>query len=110
MQATVGNEHEARQAVLLEEEIEYYEQHFDEYREKHPGRHLLIAGKKLHGHYATREEAVVAGYEGAFEAMLIRESGTRPPVSFLPTIVNAWSAANLPPSLAPWSPCPFTTT
>lgn len=30
MQPTIGNEHETRQAVLLEEEIEYYEQHFDE--------------------------------------------------------------------------------
>lgn len=89
MQAMVGNKHEARQAVLLEEEIEYYEQHFDEYREKYPGRHLLIAGRKLHGHYATREEAVVAGYEGGFEAMLIRESGTRPPVSFLSPMVSA---------------------
>lgn len=89
MQATALNDREARQTVLLEEELEYYEQHFDEYREKYPGRHLLIAGRKLHGHYATREEAVVAGCEGGFEAMLIRESGTRPPVSFLPTIVSA---------------------
>ena len=89
MQATAVNDREARQTALLEEELEYYEQHFDEYREKYPGRHLLIAGRKLHGHYATREEAVVAGYEGGFEAMLIRESGTRPPVSFLSPIVSA---------------------
>ena len=83
MQATAVSDREARQTVLLEEELEYYEKHFDEYREKCPGRHLLIAGRKLHGHYATRGEALVAGYEGGFEGMLIRESGTRPPVSFL---------------------------
>lgn len=85
---TAVSDREVRQAALLDDELEYYEEHFDEYREKYPGRHLLIAGKKLHGHYATREEAVVAGYEGGFKAMLIRESGTRPPTSFLSPIVS----------------------
>ena len=89
MHATAVKDDEAQQEVLLAEALEHYEEHFDEYREKYPGRHLLIAGKKLHGHYGTREEAVVAGYERGFEAMLIRESGTRTPVSFLPTIVSA---------------------
>ena len=43
------NDRGVRQAALLDEELEYYEKHFDEYREKYPGRHLLIAGRKLHG-------------------------------------------------------------
>ena len=86
MPAIALKDRERRQKALLAEALEHYEEHFDDYREKYPGRHLLIAGKKLHGHYGTREKAVVAGYEGGFEAMLIRESGTRPPVSFLPMV------------------------
>ena len=77
-------------AEALTEEREFFEEHFDEYREKYPGRHLLIVGRQLMGHYATREEAVAAGYEiEGIDAMLVQESGTRPPVRFLPTVLSS---------------------
>ncbi len=77
-------------AEALTEEREFFEEHFDEYGEKYPGRHLLIVGRHLMGQYATREEAVGAGYEiGGIDAMLIQESGTRPPVMFLPTVFSS---------------------
>lgn len=76
-------------AETLTEERDFFEEHFDEYKEKYPGRHLLIVGRQLMGHYATREEGVAAGYEiEGIDAMLVQESGTRPPVMFLPTVFS----------------------
>ena len=77
-------------AEALTEEREFFEERFEEYSEKYPGRHLLIVGRQLMGHYATREEAVAAGYEiDGIDAMLVQESGTRPPVMFLPTVLSS---------------------
>ncbi len=77
-------------AQALAEEQEFFEEHFDEYKEKYPSRHLLIVGRQLMGHYATRKQAVVAGYEiDGIDAMLVQKSGTRPPVMFLPTVLSS---------------------
>ena len=73
---------------ILAEERAFYEEHFDEYSKKYPGRHLLICGRKLQGHFATREEAVAAGYQLGVQEMLVRESGTRERESFLPTLLG----------------------
>lgn len=67
---------EAKERVLGVER-DFYEEHFEEFRLKYPGRHLLICGAKLCGDFATREEAVLAGYRLDAEEMLIRRSGTR---------------------------------
>lgn len=76
-------------AEALTEEREFFEEHFEEYKERYPGRHLLIVGRQLMGHYATREEAVAAGYEiEGIDAMLVQESGNRPPAMFLPTVLS----------------------
>ena len=62
------------------EEREFFEEHFDEYKAKYPGRHLLIVGRQLVGHYGTREGAVAAtGSEiEGIDAMLVQGSGNRP--------------------------------
>ena len=76
-------------AEALTEEREFLEEHFKEYEDKYPGRHLLIVGRQLMGHYATREEAVAAGYQiDGIDAMLVQESGTRLPAMFLPTVLG----------------------
>ena len=76
-------------AEALTEEREFFEEHFEEYKERYPGRHLLIVGRQLMGHYATRQEAVAAGYEiEGIDAMLVQKSGDRPPVMFLPTVLS----------------------
>lgn len=77
-------------AEFLVEEREHFEEHFEEYRREYPGRYLLIVGDELVGHYSTRDEALAAGYEiEGIDEMLVQESGTRPPVRFLPTILRA---------------------
>lgn len=80
---------EARPKLLLAAELEFYEQHFDEYAKRYPGQHLLICGRELIGAYPTRREAVSEGYRLGVSKMLVRESGTREKPVFIPTILRA---------------------
>ena len=75
--------------MILEKELQLYEESFDEYREKYPGRHLLFCNGKFQGDYATREEAVTAGYRLAAKEMLVRESGQRTPTRIMPSLLRA---------------------
>ncbi len=45
----------------LAEEVAFYEEHFEEYRRKYPGRYVLIHGPKLIGVY---EDELAANYDG----------------------------------------------
>ena len=47
---------------LLAEEIAFYEEHFEEYRQKYAGLYLLIHGSSLIGAYEDETEACCEGY------------------------------------------------
>ena len=74
---------------LLEVECSYYDEHFDDFVRDYPGEHLVITGRKLLGHFPTRDEAIVLAYSLGKRAVLVRESGTREPKVFLPTTLSA---------------------
>ena len=48
--------------TLLAEEIAFYEEHFEDYRQKYGGRYLLIHGSSLSGVYEDEVEACCDGY------------------------------------------------
>ena len=75
--------------ALLEVENSYYDEKFDEFVRDYPGEHLVIAGRRLLGHFPTRDEAIVLAYSLGKRAVLIRKSGTREPKVFLPTTLSA---------------------
>lgn len=86
---TVYHQDAVPDSMILEKELQLYEESFDEYREKYPGRHLLFCNGKFQGDYATREEAVTAGYRLAAKEMLVRESGQRTPTRIMPSLLRA---------------------
>lgn len=75
--------------AAMDRNVAFYEEHFDEYAEAFPGKHLLIAEGSFKGAFDTREDAVTAGYRLEVQAVLIRKSGTRPEAGFLPTIFGS---------------------
>ena len=61
---------------LLAEEIAFFDEHRDEYVRRYPGRHLLIHGRELLGHFEDRETAVASGYRRfGIGPFLVRQSG-----------------------------------
>lgn len=74
---------------LLTDELEFYEERFDEYATEFPGQYVLICGRRLIGVFSTRREAINEGYRLGARKMLVRESGTRPEPVLMPTLLRA---------------------
>lgn len=47
---------------MLDEEIKYFDEHWEEWEAAHPGKYVLIQGTTLHGFFDSRQEAVDEGY------------------------------------------------
>ena len=71
------------------DELEFYEERFDEYATEFPGRYVLICGRRLLGVFSTRREAIDEGHRLGVRKMLVRKSGTRPEPVFMPTLLRA---------------------
>lgn len=65
---------------LLQTEVNFYNRNLASYRKRYPDQFLLIHGRKLHGHFATVEEAVDEGTR-RFKAgpFLVRQVGQGAP-------------------------------
>lgn len=74
---------------LLADELEFYEEHFDEYATRFPDQYVLICGRRLIGVFPTRREAIDEGYPLGVRKMLVRECGTRPEPVFMPALLRA---------------------
>ena len=47
---------------ILASEIEFYDEHRDQFASDYPGRFLLIHGCKLHGSFDTLDAAIAEGF------------------------------------------------
>ena len=80
---------DAETQPLLTDELEFYEEHFDEYATRFPAQYVLICGQQLVGVFPTRREAIDEGYRLGVRKMLVRECGTRPEPVFMPSLFRA---------------------
>ena len=80
---------ETQPKPLLADELEFYEEHFDEYATRFPDQYVLICGRQLIGVFPTRREAIDEGYRLGVRKMLVRECGTRSELLFMPTLLRA---------------------
>ena len=80
---------ETQPGSLLADELEFYEEHFDDYATRFPDQYVLICGQELIGVFPTRREAIDEGYRLGVRKMLVRECGTRPEPVFMPTLLRA---------------------
>ena len=78
---------DAEAQPLLADELEFYEEYFDEYATRFPAQYVLICGQQLVGVFPTRPEAIDEGYR--LGVRLVRECGTRPEPVFMPTLLRA---------------------
>lgn len=74
----------------LAAELEFYEEHFDDYATRFPDQYVLICGQGLIGVFPTRREAIDEGYRLGVRKMLVRRCGTRPEPVLMPTLLRAW--------------------
>lgn len=74
---------------LLAVELEFYEEHFDDFATQFPGQYVLICGEELIGVFESRREAIDEGYRLGVRKMLVRECGTHREPVFMPTLLRA---------------------
>ncbi len=74
---------------LLADELEFFEEHFDDYATRFPGQYVLICGQELIGVFMSRREAIDEGYRLAVRKMLVRECGVRPEPVSMPSLFRA---------------------
>ena len=80
---------ETQPRSLLADELEFYEEHFDDYATRFPDQYVLICGQELIGVFPTRREAIDEGYRLGVRKMLVRECGARPEPVFMPSLLRA---------------------
>ena len=80
---------EIQPGSLLADELEFYEERFDEYATMFPDQYVLICGQRLIGVFSTRRTAIDEGYRRGVRKMLVRECGTRPEPVFMPALLRA---------------------
>ena len=80
---------EIQLGLLLADELELCEDHFDEYTARFPDQHVLICGKQLIGVLFTHREAIAKDHRLGAQKMLVRERGTRSEAVFMPTRFRA---------------------
>lgn len=80
---------ETQPGSLLADELEFYEERFDEYATRFPDQYVLICGQQLIGVFPTRREATDEGCRLGVPKMLVRECGTRLEPVLMPTLLRA---------------------
>ncbi len=76
--------------AVLDTELEYFDQHREEWFEHHAGKIALIHGNRVYGFYDNYENALVAGYDQiGLVAFLIKKVLLEDVVVYIPTIFSS---------------------
>ena len=72
---------------MLDEEIKYFDEHWEEWEAAHPGKYVLIQGTTLHGFFDSWQDAVDEGFRRLYpEPFLARPLSAHERVIHVPAI------------------------